>query len=37
VFAHLAKVEFRPPKLSPKQRERYTSILDGVAKAWGLR
>ncbi len=37
VFEHLAKVEFRPPKLSPKQRERYTSILDGVAKAWGLR
>lgn len=37
VFAHLAQAEFRPPKLSTKQRERYTTILDAVAKAWGLR
>ncbi|HWO20353.1 MAG TPA: hypothetical protein VNO30_16405 [Kofleriaceae bacterium] len=37
VFAHLAQPEFRPATLTSKQRERYTSILDGVAYTWGLR
>lgn len=37
VFEHLEKSEFQPPMLSAVQRERYRSILEGVATSWGLR
>lgn len=37
VFAHLREPELRSPHLSDKQRARYFEVLDGAARAWGLR
>jgi hypothetical protein len=37
VFAHLREPELRSPRLSNKQRIRYFEVLDGAARAWGLR
>jgi hypothetical protein len=37
VFAHLREPELRSPHLTDKQRARYFKVLDGAARAWGLR
>lgn len=37
VFAHLREPELRSPHLTDKQRVRYFEVLDGAARAWGLR
>ncbi len=37
VFAHLREPELRSPHLTEKQRVRYFAVLDGAARAWGLR
>lgn len=37
VFAHLREPELRSPHLTDKQRIRYFEVLDGAARAWGLR
>jgi hypothetical protein len=37
VFAHLREPELRSRHLTDKQRARYFEVLDGVARAWGLR
>jgi len=37
VFAHLREPELRSPHLTDKQRARYFEVLDGAARAWGLR
>jgi len=37
VFAHLQKKELRSPHLAGKQLTRYREVLDGAARAWGLR
>lgn len=37
VFAHLREPELRSPHLTDKQRGRYFEVLDGAARAWGLR
>ena len=37
VFAHLREPELRSPRLTDKQRVRYFEVLDGAARAWGLR
>lgn len=37
VFAHLREPELRSPHLTDKQRGRYLEVLDGAARAWGLR
>ncbi|RKH29100.1 hypothetical protein D7V77_06945 [Corallococcus sp. CA041A] len=37
VFEHLREPELRSPHLTDKQRARYFEILDGAARAWGLR
>jgi hypothetical protein len=37
VFAHLCQQELRPPHLTDKQQDRYFEVLDGAARAWGLR
>jgi hypothetical protein len=37
VFSHLAEPELRPPGMTGKQRERYDSILERVARQWRLR
>lgn len=37
VFAHLREPEFLPPHLTAEQRRRYFEVLDGAARAWGLR
>jgi hypothetical protein len=37
IFAHLREPELRPAKLTDRQRSRYFEILDGSARAWGLR
>ncbi|MGK4007036.1 hypothetical protein WMF31_30720 [Sorangium sp. So ce1036] len=37
IFAHLREPELRSPHLTDKQRARYFGILDGAARAWGLR
>lgn len=37
VFAHLREPELRSPHLTEKQRVRYFEVLDGAARAWGLR
>jgi hypothetical protein len=37
VFAHLREPELRAPHLTDKQRARYFEVLDGAARAWGLR
>ena len=37
VFAHLREPELRSPHLTDKQRARYSEVLDGAARAWGLR
>ncbi|MDA9545186.1 hypothetical protein ACM43_12180 [Bradyrhizobium sp. CCBAU 45321] len=37
VFAHLREPELRSPLLTDKQRVRYFEVLDGAARAWGLR
>lgn len=37
VFAHLREPELRSPHLTYKQRVRYFEVLDGAARAWGLR
>ena len=37
IFAHLREPELRSPLLTEKQRVRYCDVLDGAARAWGLR
>ena len=37
VFAHLREPELRSPHLTDSQRARYFEVLDGAARAWGLR
>ncbi len=37
LFAHLREPEFRSSHLTDKQRARYFEVLDGAARAWGLR
>jgi hypothetical protein len=37
IFAHLREPELRSPHLTEKQRVRYCEVLDGAARAWGLR
>jgi hypothetical protein len=37
VFAHLRAPELRPPKLTERQRSRYSELLERSARAWGLR
>jgi hypothetical protein len=37
VFAPLREPELRSPHLTDKQRVRYFEVLDGAARAWGLR
>lgn len=37
VFAHLREPELRSPHLTDKQRAKYFEVLDGAARAWGLR
>ena len=37
VFAHLREPALRSPHLTEKQRARYFEVLDGAARAWGLR
>jgi hypothetical protein len=37
VFAHLRQPELRSPYLTDKQRLRYFEVLDGAARAWGMR
>lgn len=37
VFAHLREPELRSPHLTDRQRARYFEVLDGAARAWGLR
>jgi hypothetical protein len=37
VLAYLWEPELRPPHLTDKQRARYFEVLDGAARAWGLR
>jgi len=37
VFAHLREPELRSPHLTDKQRARYFEVLDGAARAWGMR
>lgn len=37
IFAHLREPEFRSAHLTDKQRGRYFEVLDGAARAWGLR
>ncbi|WP_375757349.1 hypothetical protein [Corallococcus exercitus] len=37
IFAHLREPELRSPHLTDKQRARYFEVLDGAARAWGLR
>lgn len=37
VFAHLQKCELRSRHLTLTQKERYFEVLDGAARAWGLR
>jgi hypothetical protein len=37
VFAHLREPELRSPDLTDKQRARYFEVLDGAARAWGMR
>jgi hypothetical protein len=37
VFAHLREPELRSSHLTDKQRARYFEVLDGAARAWGLR
>ena len=37
VFAHLREPELRSRHLTDKQRARYFAVLDGAARAWGLR
>ncbi len=37
VFAHLREPELRSPHMNDKQRARYFEVLDGAARAWGLR
>lgn len=37
VLAHLREPELRSPHLTDTQRSRYFEILDGTARAWGLR
>ncbi|MCY1072920.1 hypothetical protein [Archangium lansingense] len=37
VFAHLREPELSSPHLTDKQRARYFEVLDGAARAWGLR
>lgn len=37
VFAHLREPELRSPLMTDKQRARYFEVLDGAARAWGLR
>ena len=37
IFAHLREPELRAPHLTDQQRARYFEVLDGAARAWGLR
>jgi hypothetical protein len=37
VFAHLREPELRSPHLTDRQRIKYFEVLDGAARAWGLR
>jgi hypothetical protein len=37
IFSHLREPQLRSPHLSEKQRSRYCEVLDGAARAWGLR
>jgi hypothetical protein len=37
VFEHLREPELRSTHLTDKQRARYFEVLDGAARAWGLR
>jgi hypothetical protein len=37
IFAHLREPELRSPLLTEKQRVKYCEVLDGAARAWGLR
>jgi hypothetical protein len=37
IFSHLREPELRSPQLNDKQRARYFEVLDGAARAWGLR
>jgi hypothetical protein len=37
VFAHLREPELRSPHLTERQRARYFEVLEGAARAWGLR
>ncbi|MBK1718660.1 hypothetical protein [Thiocystis violacea] len=37
IFQHLKAAELRPQYLNEKQQARYSEVLDGAARAWGLR
>ncbi|MFB1489262.1 MULTISPECIES: hypothetical protein [unclassified Thiocapsa] len=37
IFLHLKAEELRPPNLNEQQKARYSEVLDGAARAWGLR
>lgn len=37
IFLHLKAEELRPPNLNEQQEARYSEVLDGAARAWGLQ
>ncbi len=37
IFGHLREPELRAPHVTDQQRAKYFEVLDGAARAWGLR